>query len=205
GARAVRYHRLAGQRAAAASAHVEAVGHLTKALDLIRDVAQGTDRDREELAIRVALGPPLIAIRGYGDREVERTYERARTLCETIGEAPDLFEAVWGLANYYQSRGELVTGRTLAQTLGVVSARSSGALLGAWAHLQLGATTFWRGEPAAAMPHFERAIAVHDPNAGLRLRGAPDPGVAARAYAAWALWQLGHADRALETCRESIA
>jgi len=204
-AQAVRYYRLAGQRAAAASAHVEAVGHLTKALDLIRDVAQDPDRDREELAIRVALGPPLIAIRGYGDREVERTYERARTLCETIGEAPDLFEAVWGLANYYQSRGELGTARTLAEQLVTVSERSSEALLVAWAHLQLGATTFWRGEPAAAMPHFERAIAVHDPSAGLRLRGAPDPGVAARAYAAWALWQLGHADRALETCRESVA
>jgi tetratricopeptide (TPR) repeat protein len=204
-AQAVRYYRLAGQRAAAAAAHVEAVGHLTKALDLIRDVTQDPDRDREELAIRVALGPPLIAIRGYGDREVERTYERARTLCETIGEAPDLFEAVWGLANYYQSRGELGTARTLAEQLVTVSERSSEALLIAWAHLQLGATTFWRGEPAAAMPHFERAIAVHDPSAGLRLRGAPDPGVAARAYAAWALWQLGHADRALETCRESVA
>jgi len=204
-ARAVRYYRLAGQRAAAASAHVEAVGHLTKALDLIRNVADDPDRDREELAIRVALGPPLIAIRGYGDREVERTYERARTLCETIGEAPDLFEAVWGLANYYQSRSELGTARTLAEQLVAVSERSSEALLVAWAHLQLGATTFWRGEPAAAMPHFERAIAIHDPSAGRRLRGAPDPGVAARAYAAWALWQLGHADRALDTCRDSIA
>jgi tetratricopeptide (TPR) repeat protein len=85
-----------------------------------------------------------------------------------------------------------------------VSERSGDALLVAWAHLQLGATTFWRGDPATALPHLERAIAVHDPTATLRLRGAPDPGVAARAYAAWALWHLGYPDRALATSRESV-
>ena len=180
-------------------------GTSPRALDVLAGVAEGPDRDRDELAVRVALGPPLIAIRGYGDPEVERTYERARALSETAGDAPHLFEAIWGLANYYQSRGDLAAARTFGEQLVAMAQHGNDPFLIAWAHLQLGATTFWRGDPAGALPHLEHAIAVHEPAEGRRMRGAPDPGVAARAYAAWALWQLGYPDRSLATSREGFA
>jgi class 3 adenylate cyclase/tetratricopeptide (TPR) repeat protein len=202
---AIMFYRLAGERAARGSAHAEAVGHLSKALDLVPMVPGGPDRSRIELALRVALGPPLIAIRGYGNVEVELTYERARALCETIDEASLLYEAVWGLANYYQSRSDLVTAQRLAEQLVTIAERENEAPLVAWAHLQLGATLYFRGELAESLGHLETAIAAHDPAARLPLPGAPDPGVAARAYAGIALWALGHPDRAAAMSRESVA
>jgi adenylate cyclase len=73
-----------------------------------------------------------------------------------------------------------------------------------WAHLQLGATLFWRGEPTESLHHLERTIALHDPGHFWLLPGAADPGVAARVYAGLALWQLGRPDRAVEVSEEGI-
>jgi class 3 adenylate cyclase/tetratricopeptide (TPR) repeat protein len=204
-AEAIRYYRLAAGRAMDCFAQLEAVGHLTRALELCAALRPGRERDQEELALRVALGPPLIAIRGYGDPEVEVVYERARSLCQESEDAPHLFETVWGLANYYQSRGALGTAKDLGEQLVTIAAHANDARLIVWADLQLGATLFWQGEPAAALPRLESAIALHDP-AGRRLfPGSAEPGVAARVYAALALWQLGYPDRALRSSQEGIA
>ena len=205
GSEAIGYYRLAGDRAARGSAHAEAASHLTKALELLRTLPEDPERNRQELALQVALGPPLIAIRGYGDSEVELTYERARALCEKVDAAPHLWESVWGLANYYQSRSELVTARAFAEQLVSMAERVHEAPLVAWAHLQLGATLFWQGNPSEAREHLERSIAVHAPAERMRLPGAPDAGVAARAYTGWVLWQLGYPDRGLENGREAVA
>jgi tetratricopeptide (TPR) repeat protein len=202
---AIVFYRLAGERAARGSAHAEAVGHLTRALELVPRLPEGAERARHELALRVALGPPLIAIRGYGHPEVELVYERARRLCETLDEDALLFEAVWGLANYYQSRSELGTAQRLAEQLVAIAGRAGEAPLVAWAHLQLGATLYFRGELVDSLAHLETAIAAHDPTARLPLPGAPDPGVAARAYGGIVLWALGRPDRALAVSRESVA
>jgi predicted ATPase len=38
-----------------------------------------------------------MATRGYGAPEVARAYERARDLCEQVGEPGELFPVLWGL------------------------------------------------------------------------------------------------------------
>jgi class 3 adenylate cyclase/predicted ATPase/ribosomal protein L40E len=202
---AIGWYRLAGERAAQRSAHAEALAHFGRGLEVLSARPAGLERDRLELVLRVALGPPMIAIRGYGDPEVERTFERARDLCRQIGDAPHLFEAVWGLANYYQSRSELGAAQALSEQLVGMAAQGGEARLAVWAHLQLGGALFWRGDPAAAIAHLEVAIAHHEPGAHRLLTGATDPGVAARVYAALALWQLGQPDRALSVSREGVA
>jgi class 3 adenylate cyclase/tetratricopeptide (TPR) repeat protein len=202
---AARYYRVAGQRAAQRSAHAEAIGHLTRGLELLARSAEGPERDRQELELRVALGFPLVALHGYGDSRVEEAYERARVLCHGMDEAPHLFETVWGLANYYQARGVLDVAKDLAEQLVTIAENAAETRLAVWAHLQLGATLFFRGEPAASLRHLDLAIAQHDPSVRWFLTGAPEPGAAARVYAAWALWELGHPDRALRVSEEGVA
>jgi predicted ATPase len=136
---------------------------------------------------------------------VEETYERARVLCQGLEEAPHLFEAVWGLANYYQARGVLDTAQALAEQLVTIAEHAEETRLAVWAHLQLGATLFFRGDAAASLEHLDVAITRHDPEGRWFLTGAPEPGVSARAYAGWALWQLGEPERALRTSEEAIA
>ena len=202
---ASRYYRLAGQRAAQRSAHTEAVGHLTRGLDLLGRSAEGPERDRQELELRVALGFPLVALHGYGDSRVEEAYERARVLCQGMTDAPHLFETVWGLANYYQARGILDVAQDLAEQLVTIAEHAAETRLAVWAHLQLGATLFFRGNPAASLRHLDLAIAQHDPSVRWFLTGAPEPGAAARVYAGWALWELGYPDRALRVSEEGVA
>ena len=46
---------------------------------------------------RLALGPALMATRGFAAPEVERAYARARELCQQVGETPQLFPVLRGL------------------------------------------------------------------------------------------------------------
>ena len=54
-----------GQRALAHSANVEAIANFRKALQLLNALPDTPERTREEIDIQLALGIPLIAVRGY--------------------------------------------------------------------------------------------------------------------------------------------
>jgi predicted ATPase len=84
--RAADYWLKAGRRAAERSANLEAIRHLTNALDLIARLPERRERDRQELALQIALGTPLIAVHGYAAPETGRAYDRARALCERLGD-----------------------------------------------------------------------------------------------------------------------
>ena len=51
-------------------------------------------------------GPPSSALQGYSSAEVEKTYARARELCEEIGATPQHFWVLWGLWAFHLVRGE---------------------------------------------------------------------------------------------------
>jgi hypothetical protein len=57
--------------------------------------------DRQELNLPVALGPALMATRGYAAPEVEHTYTRARELCCQVEETPRLFPVLLQLRLFY--------------------------------------------------------------------------------------------------------
>src|SRR5262249_11318650 len=77
-AQALRYWRRAGQRATERSAPAEAIAHLTKGLEILTTLPNTPERTQQELRLQIALGPPLIASKGYGAPEVEHAYSRAR-------------------------------------------------------------------------------------------------------------------------------
>src|SRR5262249_30420079 len=97
----------AGQRAIQRSANVEAIAHLAKGLELLKILPDTPERAQHELTLRVTLGIPLIATKGYAAPEVERAYTRARELCQQLGESPHLFPTLYGLWLFYLIRGEL--------------------------------------------------------------------------------------------------
>ena len=67
--------------------------------------------------LQLALGPALIATKGFAAPEVEQTYDRARALCQQVGETPQLFPTLLGLCRFYYSRGALPTARELGEQL----------------------------------------------------------------------------------------
>ena len=91
------YWQRAGQRAIERSANLEAIGHLTKGLDVLTTLPDTPERTQQELDLQTALGPALMAIKGHAAPEVEQAYARARELCQQVGETPQLFPVLFGL------------------------------------------------------------------------------------------------------------
>ena len=90
-AQALPYWQRAGQRALQRSANLEAVQHLSMALSRLATLPETAARVQQELDLQIALGPALMAARGWAAPEVEQTYGRARVLCTQLGETSQLF------------------------------------------------------------------------------------------------------------------
>ncbi len=85
-AKAVEYLWRAGQQAIQRSAYADAVSSLIAAIDLLQRQADSPERIQRELLLQLAVGPALIAAKGYAAPEVEGAYTRARELCERLGD-----------------------------------------------------------------------------------------------------------------------
>jgi predicted ATPase len=116
-AQALPYWQRAGQCAMQRSANLEAIAHLTKALELLKTLPETPERARQELDVHTALGPALMAAKGYAAPEVQHTYARARELCRQVGELPQLFPVLWGLYTFYVIRAELRMAHELGEQL----------------------------------------------------------------------------------------
>jgi class 3 adenylate cyclase/predicted ATPase len=197
---AVPYWERAGQRAAARSANMEAANHFAKALDLLKTLPVTAEHTRQELMLQVALGTPLIATKGYGALEVEKTYARAWELCQQMEETSQFFPALRGVWNCYLLRTELQRAYELGkQLLSLAQSVQDPALL-VEAHRALGTTLLQCGEFAASLEHCEQGIALYDPqqHRSLAFIYGADPGLVCQIYAAVDLWYLGYPDQALQ-------
>src|SRR4029077_4253941 len=69
--KAVEYLHLAGQQAVQRSAHVEAINHLTTALELLTTLPDTRERAHQELTLQVTLAVPLQTTRSFASPEVQ--------------------------------------------------------------------------------------------------------------------------------------
>jgi predicted ATPase len=196
----------AGRRAVQRSANMEAVGHLTKGLEVLMALPDTAERIQQELELQTALGPALMAARGFAASEVKQAYARARELCQQVGETPQLFPVLHGLWRFYFVRAELQTAHGLGEQLPRLaqSVREPAVLLEA--HLALGATVLYLGDVAAGRAHLEQTIALYDPqqHRSHAFIYGQDPGVYCRRDMAWALWWLGYPDQAHKRSHEAL-
>jgi predicted ATPase len=135
---AIPYWQRAGQRAVERSAHVEAISHLTKGLELLKTLPDTPERTRQELDLQITLGPALMVIKGPAAPEAERVYNRARALCQHVGETPQLYPTLWGLWLFYIERGEVQTARELGEQLLTLAQRAQDPALLVEAYHALG-------------------------------------------------------------------
>ena len=128
-------------------------------------------------------------------------------MCERLGETPQLFPVLWGLARVYDQR-DLNMGRELGeQLLGLAERMQEPALL-LEAHHERWANLFSLGELSSALTHTERGIELYNPyeyRQYASLYGGHDPGVCGLRHAAMTLWLLGYPDRALEKSGDALA
>ena len=160
--RAIPYWQNAGRRSVDRSANLEAINHLTRALDLCRSLPETAENLRRELALQIAIAVPLRAIRGFAAPEVGAAYSRALELCQSAGEAGDLKPILRGLWEYHELRAECRSSLAIAERLlaTATQAKDSSALL--IAHNVLGDNLFWLGDFTAARSHLERGSGLYD-------------------------------------------
>jgi predicted ATPase/class 3 adenylate cyclase len=203
---AIPYWQQAGQRASQHSAYREAVGHLTKGVELLSRLPETPQRTERELTLLLALGISLTATKGYAAPEVGTLYRRARELCQHLGDGPQLFLMLHGLWRFHVLRAELHTARELAEQLLRVAQREHDAALLVEAHRALGSTLYPLGEPTLARTHLEQGIALHDPqqHASYISRYGENAGVSCRGHLARVLWYLGYPDQAVRRIQEAL-
>src|SRR5262249_52035600 len=122
--RAIGYLRRAADIATHRGAARAAVEHLTAALALLAAQPDTTERAEDEGDLQIALGGPLMALRGRGAPEVEHVYTRAQELCARIGDPSRLFAVLWGLFLFRRGRGEIDVAHALGERLFALAERT---------------------------------------------------------------------------------
>jgi len=205
--RAADYWLKAGRRAAERSANLEAIRHLTNAREAIARLPETPERDRQELAVQIALGTPLIAVHGYAASETGEAYDRAYALCERLADVGGLLPILSGRFAYHFVRGDkdnMLRTAKEAQRLADETGHEAWRLS---THRFIGQNAIFGGEFAKARSAFQDLFHAYDPT---RHRPAPvhfihDPKLYALAYVGIASWILGFPDQARYWQREAFA
>ena len=201
------YLRQAAHNALQRSAYREAAALSRRGLELLTTVADTPGRARQELLLHITLGVPLIATEGYAAPSVRGVYTRARSLCDRLGDTPEISQVLWGLWTFHVLKAELATALDIAGEFLRLADRLQYPGLAVRGHWATEITCMHQGKFALAVEHFDRALALYQPDQhrGDALQYALDPGVAMRCFAAWSLWFVGRIDRSLARMQEAVA
>ncbi len=205
--KAARYYLAAAARAVPLFAYREAAILAGRGLEVIKTLPAGPAKLQLELGLQMYLGLCLRTLEGWAAPGVESVYLRAREICHELGDAPELFSALWGLTLFHAIRGDCARFKVLAEEL-LEQATATGRnefLIGA--HQMMASSREFLGETEESNRHFQEAIRRHD----LRDVGALtamfglDPGLIARSLGPRPLWFLGFPDQALALATATVA
>jgi class 3 adenylate cyclase/predicted ATPase len=206
-AQAIPYWQQAGQRALQRSANLEAVGHVTRGLEVLSTLPATRERAQQELALQIMLGAALGAIKGQWAPETECTYARACELARQVGSPPELFPALLGFWYAHMAQGQMPRARELAEEFLELARQQRDTLVLAAGHRMLANTAWWQGELVRAQAHCRQGLAFYDPEQHRvsAVSYGQDSGVACGWIGALTLWVLGYPDQALQGIEETLA
>ena len=188
--------------AAERSGHREAIAFLRQGIALARELADVTEGRELEVEMQLALGSS-IATRSYSDPELAVAYDRARELCELLGNDQRVGQTLGGLSVFYINQGEIALGAELAERVLAIAEAYEDDLLEVLGRVQLGPgpqlpgtrrTSRWSWPPGPWPSTTPSAT-------GAGHRFGTDQGVAAHVFAGWEHLLLGHLDRGLGHAR----
>jgi class 3 adenylate cyclase/tetratricopeptide (TPR) repeat protein len=200
--KAVDYLRRAGRQAIQRSAYTSAMDYLRTALGLLTALPAGAQRDRQELDLQLAIGASNSVAGSYGSPVAIGAFERAFELCRGDESKGELFEVLVGLLLNNLPR-DLAKPRELGERLVAIAQRSGDADRLAQAYMLLGNALLWQAEFELAVEIFERCTSLAEAQ-GPASAMYGDSKTIALGLSGWALWFLGHPDRALTSVRAAV-
>jgi adenylate cyclase len=204
--KAAQYFLAATAKSVPLFAYREAVLLASRGLEMVKLLPEGPARLQLELGLLMYLGLCQRTLLGWAAPEVEGIYLRAREICHQLGDAPELFPALWGLTLFHAIRGDVALFSQLAESL-LEQATATGRnefLVGA--HQMMASSREFRGDTGESNQHFQEAIGRHDLKdvRALNAMFGLDPGMIARSLGPRPLWFLGFPDRALLLASETV-
>lgn len=188
----------AGRQAAERSANLEAIRHLSRALESLKMLPESPERDQQELIVQSAIGTPLIAVHGYAGPATGIAFSRARELGARLGDADALFSTLSGQWAFHFVRGDHEIMRELAAEAQRRAQEMRDEALELAGYRVSGLNALYFGEFEQARSDFETILRIYDTS---RHRPPPvhyvhDPKFYAIAYLPVIYWILGFPDRA---------
>ena len=205
-AAAVDYWQRAGALALRRSAHVEAIAHLTKGLEVLQTLPDTPARTQHELRLQSPLIWALVDIKGYTAPEAYCAATRVYELASQVGDIGRLLSGLAGVFVFHAMRGEWHTARQWAEEFCTVAQRTGHPYALLAGHFLLGETLLSLGELARAREHLEHAMALYDPQQHRpQVSGShQDLGVLCHVHAASVLGMLGYPDQARQRSQAAL-
>jgi predicted ATPase len=152
------------------------------------------------------LSQAMIARYGYAAPPTREALVRARTLIDDSTESSRKFAILYGIWASHYVAGEVAKQRSAALDFLTEAEPTRDTAIQCIAHRLVGTTHVTMGEFATGLHHLERARALYDPehHAGYRHQLGQDIGTSTLCYLSWALWHLGHIEKALDAATEAM-
>jgi predicted ATPase len=174
---------------------------------LLERLPETQEKFQKELDLQTSLGNTLMTTKSFGAPEAKVAFDRARELCQHVGETENLFPVLHGLWVFYGSRGEVQTAQELAvQGLEVARRLKNHTFLVESFHA-LGDHFLLGGNYVPAHTHYEKGIALYDAHLRSTHRSPAsrdDPGVVCQSHNAITLWLLGYPEKALQGAHATL-
>ena len=204
--RAVRFLRLAAERAFSRNAYPEGIRHLRSALDATDALGAGSERTRAEIELLSSLGQALVATGGWSAAEAEQALLRARGLAARLSDNEPLVSVLLALATLYELRGEM--GRAADMAMECRRLAPSGGSDLESSEL-LACNLFHQGSFARALEYADRGVALFEGGESGSYSTFPatlgdNAGVSCHDWAGLALWFLGRPDAALARATHAL-
>ena len=205
-AKAAQYFLAATAKSVPLFGYREAVLLAKRGLEMVKLLPESPARLQLELGLLMYLGLCQRTLQGWAAPQVEGIYSRAREICHQLGDAPELFPALWGLTLFHAIRGDVALFSQLAESL-LEQATAAGRnefLIGA--HQMMASSREFLGDTEESNEHFQEAIRRHDLKdlQAMNAMFGLDPGMIARSLGPRPLWFLGFPDRALALATETV-
>lgn len=210
--RSVDWWERAARREMERAAYREAVSDLLAAISQLRQLPEGTERDRREMVLQNTLGAARIPAEGYTSPDVEIAYGRARSLFATTGDTDQLAASLYGLASFNRGVNELDASLGFGEDLDELARRHASPVYAVGAAFSKIGTFYYAGDLERArqagvhgLEHYRPA----DAQRTIALFGA-DLASMVTAYLSWTRWAQGspsealrHADAAVDLAKRS--
>jgi tetratricopeptide (TPR) repeat protein len=193
----------AGEVAMQRFALPEAITHLRTGMSALSKFRPSKKRDRIEISLRTALGPALVAHRGWANPEVSQTLEPAWKLAQSLKQTTAYLPILNSLSVHYMSAGQLTESRRWADRLLKAGVEFGDNRLEIVGHRGACACYFWLGEFAAARSSGDQVHRLYDPehHGGLVQLTNSDPFTGEGIYRGQFLWMMGYPDQAVAASR----